>query len=64
VVWDFITLNPGDCLSTGTPAGCGTFLNPHQFSCRATPSPAPPAASASWRTRLSPGRPERTRNDL
>ena len=30
-MWDFITLNPGDCLSTGTPAGCGTFLNPQQF---------------------------------
>jgi 2,4-diketo-3-deoxy-L-fuconate hydrolase len=23
-----ITLEPGDCLSTGTPAGCGTFLDP------------------------------------
>jgi 2-keto-4-pentenoate hydratase/2-oxohepta-3-ene-1,7-dioic acid hydratase in catechol pathway len=26
-----ITLEPGDCLMTGTPAGCGTFLDPPQF---------------------------------
>jgi 2-keto-4-pentenoate hydratase/2-oxohepta-3-ene-1,7-dioic acid hydratase in catechol pathway len=26
-----ITLYPGDCLSTGTPAGCGTFMKPPQF---------------------------------
>jgi 2-keto-4-pentenoate hydratase/2-oxohepta-3-ene-1,7-dioic acid hydratase in catechol pathway len=26
-----ITLEPGDCLSTGTPAGCGTFMKPPQF---------------------------------
>lgn len=26
-----IRLDPGDCLMTGTPAGCGTFLNPPQF---------------------------------
>jgi 2-keto-4-pentenoate hydratase/2-oxohepta-3-ene-1,7-dioic acid hydratase in catechol pathway len=26
-----ITLQPGDCLMTGTPAGCGTFMNPPQF---------------------------------
>jgi len=26
-----ITLEPGDCLSTGTPAGCGTFMNPPRF---------------------------------
>jgi 2-keto-4-pentenoate hydratase/2-oxohepta-3-ene-1,7-dioic acid hydratase in catechol pathway len=26
-----ITLEPGDCLSTGTPAGCGTFMNPPWF---------------------------------
>jgi 2-keto-4-pentenoate hydratase/2-oxohepta-3-ene-1,7-dioic acid hydratase in catechol pathway len=26
-----ITLEPGDCLSTGTPAGCGTFMDPPQF---------------------------------
>lgn len=26
-----ITLEPGDILSTGTPAGCGTFMNPPQF---------------------------------
>jgi 2-keto-4-pentenoate hydratase/2-oxohepta-3-ene-1,7-dioic acid hydratase in catechol pathway len=26
-----ITLDPGDCLMTGTPAGCGTFLNPPAF---------------------------------
>lgn len=26
-----ITLEPGDCLMTGTPAGCGTFMDPPQF---------------------------------
>jgi 2-keto-4-pentenoate hydratase/2-oxohepta-3-ene-1,7-dioic acid hydratase in catechol pathway len=26
-----ITLDPGDVLSTGTPAGCGTFRNPPKF---------------------------------
>lgn len=26
-----ITLEPGDCLMTGTPAGCGTFMNPPRF---------------------------------
>ena len=26
-----ITLEPGDCLSTGTPAGCGTFQDPPRF---------------------------------
>jgi 2-keto-4-pentenoate hydratase/2-oxohepta-3-ene-1,7-dioic acid hydratase in catechol pathway len=26
-----ITLEPGDCLMTGTPAGCGTFLDPPAF---------------------------------
>lgn len=26
-----ITLEPGDILSTGTPAGCGTFMNPPRF---------------------------------
>ncbi len=26
-----ITLDPGDILSTGTPAGCGTFMNPPRF---------------------------------
>jgi 2-keto-4-pentenoate hydratase/2-oxohepta-3-ene-1,7-dioic acid hydratase in catechol pathway len=26
-----ITLEPGDCLMTGTPAGCGTFLDPPSF---------------------------------
>jgi 2-keto-4-pentenoate hydratase/2-oxohepta-3-ene-1,7-dioic acid hydratase in catechol pathway len=26
-----ISLEPGDCLSTGTPAGCGTFLDPPRF---------------------------------
>ena len=26
-----ITLEPGDVLSTGTPAGCGTFMNPPSF---------------------------------
>jgi len=24
-------LSPGDCLMTGTPAGCGTFMNPPRF---------------------------------
>ncbi len=26
-----ITLEPGDVLSTGTPAGCGTFMDPPRF---------------------------------
>jgi 2-keto-4-pentenoate hydratase/2-oxohepta-3-ene-1,7-dioic acid hydratase in catechol pathway len=26
-----IALEPGDCLMTGTPAGCGTFLDPPRF---------------------------------
>jgi len=26
-----ITLEPGDVLSTGTPAGCGTFMDPPHF---------------------------------
>jgi 5-carboxymethyl-2-hydroxymuconate isomerase len=26
-----ITLEAGDCLSTGTPAGCGTFMSPPRF---------------------------------
>ena len=26
-----ITLEPGDCLMTGTPAGCGTFIQPPRF---------------------------------
>jgi 2-keto-4-pentenoate hydratase/2-oxohepta-3-ene-1,7-dioic acid hydratase in catechol pathway len=26
-----ITLHPGDCLMTGTPAGCGTFMQPPRF---------------------------------
>ena len=26
-----ITLEPGDCLMTGTPAGCGTFMDPPRF---------------------------------
>jgi 2-keto-4-pentenoate hydratase/2-oxohepta-3-ene-1,7-dioic acid hydratase in catechol pathway len=26
-----ITLEPGDCLMSGTPAGCGTFMNPPRF---------------------------------
>ena len=26
-----ITLEPGDCLMTGTPAGCGTFMDPPAF---------------------------------
>ena len=26
-----ITLEPGDCLMTGTPAGCGTFMHPPRF---------------------------------
>jgi 2-keto-4-pentenoate hydratase/2-oxohepta-3-ene-1,7-dioic acid hydratase in catechol pathway len=26
-----VTLEPGDCISTGTPAGCGTFMQPPVF---------------------------------
>jgi 2-keto-4-pentenoate hydratase/2-oxohepta-3-ene-1,7-dioic acid hydratase in catechol pathway len=26
-----VTLEPGDCLMTGTPAGCGTFMDPPRF---------------------------------
>ena len=26
-----ITCDPGDCISTGTPAGCGTFRNPPTY---------------------------------
>jgi 2-keto-4-pentenoate hydratase/2-oxohepta-3-ene-1,7-dioic acid hydratase in catechol pathway len=26
-----MTLEPGDCLMTGTPAGCGTFMDPPRF---------------------------------
>jgi 2-keto-4-pentenoate hydratase/2-oxohepta-3-ene-1,7-dioic acid hydratase in catechol pathway len=26
-----ITMQPGDCLTTGTPAGCGTFMDPPRF---------------------------------
>lgn len=26
-----ITMEPGDCISTGTPAGCGTFMQPPRF---------------------------------
>ena len=26
-----MTLEPGDCLMTGTPAGCGTFMDPPKF---------------------------------
>jgi 2,4-diketo-3-deoxy-L-fuconate hydrolase len=26
-----ITCEPGDCISTGTPAGCGTFRDPPTF---------------------------------
>ena len=26
-----ITIEAGDCLSTGTPAGCGTFMHPPKF---------------------------------
>ena len=26
-----ITMEPGDCISTGTPAGCGTFMRPPVF---------------------------------
>jgi len=33
IAWisSIITLEPGDCLSTGTPAGCGTFMRPPVF---------------------------------
>ena len=36
-----ITLEPGDCLMTGTPAGCGTFTIPPVFSSQATSSVSP-----------------------
>ena len=26
-----MTCYPGDCISSGTPAGCGTFLVPQKF---------------------------------
>lgn len=30
-ITSIITCFPGDCISTGTPAGCGTFLDPPQY---------------------------------
>jgi 2-keto-4-pentenoate hydratase/2-oxohepta-3-ene-1,7-dioic acid hydratase in catechol pathway len=30
-ITSIITLEPGDCLSTGTPGGIGTFMNPPQY---------------------------------
>jgi 2-keto-4-pentenoate hydratase/2-oxohepta-3-ene-1,7-dioic acid hydratase in catechol pathway len=30
-ITSIITCEPGDCISTGTPAGCGTFMNPPEF---------------------------------
>jgi len=30
-ITSIITCEPGDCISTGTPAGCGTFMDPPQF---------------------------------
>jgi 2-keto-4-pentenoate hydratase/2-oxohepta-3-ene-1,7-dioic acid hydratase in catechol pathway len=30
-ITSIITLDPGDCLSTGTPGGIGTFMDPPQF---------------------------------
>lgn len=30
-ITSIITCEPGDCISTGTPAGCGTFRNPPVF---------------------------------
>jgi 2-keto-4-pentenoate hydratase/2-oxohepta-3-ene-1,7-dioic acid hydratase in catechol pathway len=30
-ITSIMTCEPGDCISTGTPAGCGTFLKPPRF---------------------------------
>lgn len=30
-ITSIITVSPGDCISTGTPAGCGTFMDPPVF---------------------------------
>jgi 2-keto-4-pentenoate hydratase/2-oxohepta-3-ene-1,7-dioic acid hydratase in catechol pathway len=30
-ITSIITCEPGDCISTGTPAGCGTFMQPPKF---------------------------------
>ncbi|MEA2514510.1 MAG: acylpyruvate hydrolase [Thermomicrobiales bacterium] len=30
-ITSIITLEPGDCLSTGTPGGIGTFMDPPQY---------------------------------
>jgi 2-keto-4-pentenoate hydratase/2-oxohepta-3-ene-1,7-dioic acid hydratase in catechol pathway len=30
-ITSIITCHPADCISTGTPAGCGTFMSPPQF---------------------------------
>ena len=30
-ITSIITCDPGDCISTGTPAGCGTFADPPNF---------------------------------
>jgi 2-keto-4-pentenoate hydratase/2-oxohepta-3-ene-1,7-dioic acid hydratase in catechol pathway len=30
-ITSIITCEPGDCISTGTPAGCGTFMKPPAF---------------------------------
>lgn len=30
-ITSIITCDPGDCISTGTPAGCGTFMKPPSF---------------------------------
>jgi 2-keto-4-pentenoate hydratase/2-oxohepta-3-ene-1,7-dioic acid hydratase in catechol pathway len=30
-IFAIVTLEPGDCLMTGTPAGCGTFMQPPRF---------------------------------
>ena len=30
-ITSIITCDPGDCISTGTPAGCGTFLIPPKY---------------------------------
>jgi 2-keto-4-pentenoate hydratase/2-oxohepta-3-ene-1,7-dioic acid hydratase in catechol pathway len=60
-----ITLEPGDVLSTGTPAGCGTFANPPRFlapgdvvTCSASGigELTNPVVQGTARTRPAPGR--------
>jgi 2-keto-4-pentenoate hydratase/2-oxohepta-3-ene-1,7-dioic acid hydratase in catechol pathway len=46
-ITSIITLEPGDCLSTGTPGGIGTFMDPRNTSNPATSSPSPKTPSAN-----------------